>query len=245
MSNLSDIRGLSEDNELTQTILAKFKEIVGNHIPSDFGYVQIAFNKAIFTNYIIVTFAPSNIAINNVKNQFTQKVALWLNLHDLTLEPVNLGGMGAQTLHLIPTTGKNLVYESVKIPFRKPKAALPEIYAALDRFCARYVQALKDNVERLPHKDLLSPAANKMLGLPEYTFVTDKVNPDTTIIKSTNSQLLNFVGIAMISDFGSVKYALSIPTSFVATAQNYIDLWYETSKEASQKQAEILLRDVE
>lgn len=235
MSNyrdMSDIRGLSEDNELTQKILTDFKRIVEKHIPADFGYVRVAFDKAVFTNHVIVTFAPSNIAINNVKNQFTQKVALWLNLHDLTLAPVNLGGMGAQTIHLTPSAGKNLVYESIKIPFRKPKAALPEIYAALDRFCARYVQALKDNVERLPHKELLSPAANKMLGLPIYTMEEDKNQPDTTIIKSTQSELLNFVGIAMFSNFTSVKYALPIPTSFVPTALKYIELWLQTEAES-------------
>lgn len=236
-------RFATEDSEFVQKVLRDFDQIVSKHIPTDFGHKKIYFSAGAFNNYIVVTFAPSSIAINNVKNQYPHKVALWLNLFTLELATINLGGMGERTIYLTPNAGVNLAYESVTIPFRKPsKAALPEIYKTLDKFCARYVQALKDNVDRLAHKDLLSPVANSMLGLPHYTFVTED---ETTIIKSTNSELLNFVGIAMISDFGSVKYSLRIPTSWLSVAQKYIELWYDTSAQATQKQFEILLGDTE
>lgn len=234
MSNyrdMTDIRGLSEDNELTQKILTDFKRIVEKYIPAEFGYVRVAFDKAVFTNHIIVTFAPSNIAINNVKNQFAHKVALWLNLHDLTFEPVNLGVMGAQTIQLTPSAGSYMAYESVKIPFRKPKAALPEIYKALERFCERYVTALKDNLDRLAHKDLLSPVANQMLGLPEYTIEKDL---EIAVIKSSNNDMLTFVSIALDIPH-ETKRILRVATKDLDKAKQFVELWYDTEAEAAKR----------
>lgn len=61
------------------------------------------------------------------------------------------------------------------------------------------------------------------------TFITDG---DTTIIESTDSDMLNFVGLILIDDFGYVKNTLYIPTTELSKAQQYIALWYETVAEA-------------
>ena len=65
-----------------------------------------------------------------------------------------------------------------------------------------------------------------------YTFVTDG---DSTIIKSTDNDMLNFVGIIMFYDFKMVQRELSVPTNRLSTAKDYIVMWYETLREAEER----------
>ena len=67
-----------------------------------------------------------------------------------------------------------------------------------------------------------------------YTIVPHATDSATVVIKSTDSDMLNFVSIVMIDRFGLAKNELNIPKMSVDKAIEFIDLWYATVEQAEQ-----------
>lgn len=103
-----------------------------------------------------IALAPTEHNINGVPGQKPELMsfALWYEYQELA--PQHFGGSGGRAFHIKPDPDnpaeKYLAYASVKVPFRKPKWNEKAVYGALERFCQRYVQLLRENAERLPHK---------------------------------------------------------------------------------------------
>ena len=143
-----------------QEIENKVKEIVKNNIPSEF-YININQSKKFYGGeYLQIFIGASDHDINNVKNQKPQAVSLSLDFDTLELQTQSYGGMGGGSITRQPDKEhpkeKYLVMKSVKVPFRKPKKTEKAVFKAIERFCNRYVQLLKDNVEILTHQDLVN-----------------------------------------------------------------------------------------
>lgn len=207
--------------------LTNFRSILANHMPIDFGYQHISFEKSTFSNRIVISFAPSFQMINKVKGQYPHRVSLWLNTDTLEFETINLGGMGERSLTL--TTQTNYSTDFYHIPFRKPKKNLINIYIAFDKFCERYVEGLKFYLPTLAYKRMLSPAANKMLGLPLYTI--EPYSESENVLKSSDDNMLAFVAMCIGQVQEYKVYSLVYRCDLAITVRQYIELWYQTEAE--------------
>jgi len=120
------------DIQINETI-AQFKKILAQHMPTDFGFQQVYFQKSGFGGgHIYISFAPSFQTIGVVKGQYPHRVSFWLNVNTLEFDTINLGSMGERSLQLTTQTGYVTDYHHV--PFRKPKKSLINIYNAFDKF---------------------------------------------------------------------------------------------------------------
>ena len=215
------------DKQQIDTTIANFDAIMKKHFPADFGYRYLQFEKSTFSNRIVISFAPSFQVINKVKGQYPHRVSLWLNTDTLEFETINLGGMGECSLTL--TTQTNYSTDSYHVPFRKPKKSLINIYNAFDKFCERYVEGLKFCLPTLAYKEMLSPAANKMLGLPLYTIEPHSENEN--ILKSSDDNMLTFVALCIGQALEYKVYSLVYRCDWSLTVRQYIQLWYKTAEE--------------
>lgn len=108
---------------------------------------------------LIIGFAASSHKINGVAWQYPQFCALMLHLRDMSLNTQHVGGSGGGSIYRKPDMNhdkeKYLAMKGVKIPFRKPQPTEEAVLKAVERFCQRWVQALKDNREVLMYQNLV------------------------------------------------------------------------------------------
>lgn len=214
------------EQQIAETI-AQFKQILAKHMPVDFGYQHISFEKSTFSNRIVISFAPSFQVINKVKGQYPHRVSLWLNTDTLEFETINLGGMGERSLTL--TTQTNFSTDSYHVPFRKPKKSLINIYNAFDKFCERYVEGLKFCLPTLAYKNMLSPVANKILGLPLYTI--EPYSENKNILQSSDDTMLTFVALCIGQTLEFKTYFVIYTCELSLKVREYIKLFYQTQEE--------------
>lgn len=136
-------------------LIQNIEKTVNDVLPK--GAHRIVEKMKILGEYSIgITFAASDDLIHRVPGQFPQKVSLLIPYWG-ELKVIN------QFIYVKPDPGKNLAMQSVKIPFRKPKEGDGEaILRAIKRFAERWVQALKDNRDKLMYSDLVD--YEKLLG---------------------------------------------------------------------------------
>jgi hypothetical protein len=135
----------------------KIKTLIQSIVPNAFIIVED--RKTFYqTPYLKILVAGSDKLINNVQGQYPGAVSLSLDLDKLVLEVQGYGGTGGQSI-LINIDKNNprerfLAYSSVTIPFRKPKAAEANVMQAIAKFVSRWKEAIKENLDRMPHNDL-------------------------------------------------------------------------------------------
>ena len=137
--------------------IADIRAILDKNLPETFFKYVAQSRSAIDKNPLLkIAFGPSSHDINGIRGQKPELMsfALWYEYQELA--PQHFGGSGGRAFHIKPDPDnpaeKYLAYASVKVPFRKPKWNEKAVYGALERFCQRYVQLLRENAERLPHK---------------------------------------------------------------------------------------------
>jgi hypothetical protein len=146
---------------------SQIQDIVLSTLPESF-YVILQKRKAIISNdpQLLIAFAPNNYEINQVKGQHPQLVSLLLNMKTLELNTQVFGGNGGGNIYREPDPNhpkeKYLAMVGVKVPFRKPKQTQESVLRAIQLFCERYIQTLKDNKETLRYKDVV-----------DYSFLND------------------------------------------------------------------------
>ena len=210
-------------------VMTNFRSIMANHMPEGFGYQNVWQGKVLGGAKVYISFAPSYQVIGKIQGQYPHRVSLWFDPVTLEFDTVNIGGMGERSLKLTTTT--NFVTDTYAVAFRKPKKAMLNIYNAFDKFCERYVEGLKFFLPTLAYKNMLSPVANKVLGLPLYTIEKDL---DIAVIKSSDNNMLTFVAIALNLP-QETKYILRITTKDLDKAKQFVELWYETEAEAAKR----------
>lgn len=137
-----------------QELKEKVEGIISNTLPNNF-YKSVVERQTFYnTPYLQIIIAAADAHINNVKGQRPQMVSFRLD-SDLSLEVQHYGGCGGRTISTKPEQGSYLAIKSVKIPFRKPKKNEDAVLRALQRFCARYLGALKEHKDNLLYGELV------------------------------------------------------------------------------------------
>lgn len=138
------------------------RTILDQRLPEQ-AYKYVGLYRGIGNEYHLrIAFAASDIDINSVGGQKPQIVslALWNYDDGLTLAPQVFGGCGGDRITRKPDLNdpieKFLAMKGVKIPFRKPKGELKNIYAAIERFCDNWLRLLKENVDVLTDQDVVN-----------------------------------------------------------------------------------------
>lgn len=137
----------------------KVSKILQNNLPVS-AWKEVAERTSMFKEpYIRIMFAANDHAINNVSGQFPQCVSLRLDVNSLELDTQVYGGNGGGVIYRKPNLKdpkeKYLAMKNVKVPFRKPKKTEQATLKAVERFCQRWVQTLKDNRDVLKYQDIV------------------------------------------------------------------------------------------
>lgn len=135
-------------------------------LPYNFGTLQVYPYKFLGEESIKIFFAPSVIELNRVKNQFPNAVSLVLHVATMELDTQVFGGMGGGKIQIKPTN-KYHAFDSVKVPFRKPKREEKNVMQAIDRFTVRYLELLKENKDNYTDEfvRLYTSEAKKFMGI--------------------------------------------------------------------------------
>lgn len=111
------------------------------------------------SEYLAIQIACSDYNINNVDGQKPQLVSLMLELDTLELHTQVFGGFGGGSIYrnIRPEDPKEryLAMQSIKIPFRKPKATSEAVLKAFEKFCISYKETLRENVLELRYTDIV------------------------------------------------------------------------------------------
>jgi len=140
-------------------IIQKLKSITETELPGF--YYEIEERDNSFTNgkYVKIVLAVSNHEINKVRGQYIQDVSLMLT-DTMELYPQIFGGNGGQCIYKKPNMDdpkeKYLAMKSVKISFRRPKMEEKFVLESFKKFCKKYKQALKDNINDLMYRDIVN-----------------------------------------------------------------------------------------
>ncbi len=136
--------------------------LIQSIVPNAFVIVQ---DKKTFygSEYLKIVIAGSDKLINNVQGQYPGLVSLSLDLKTLELEVQGYGGCGGQYVLIKPDKNnpreRNLVYGSVKVPFRKPKGEVKNVLAAIGKFAENWKRIIGENLDRMPHNELVDWSA--------------------------------------------------------------------------------------
>jgi hypothetical protein len=134
-------------------ILTALKKV----LPSK-AFILVEPYKCLGEEHLKIAFAASEININDVRGQKPQIVSLCLR--DLELSVQAFGGNGGQVIYRQPnmedSKEKYLAMQSIKIPFRQPKKEEKAILKAVEKFANNWLQALKDNQDKLTHQNLVN-----------------------------------------------------------------------------------------
>ena len=135
----------------------KIEAILKQVLPKAFTFVQE--REFLGEKSLIIGMAASSYKINGVAWQYPQFVSLMLHFKDLDLHTQHVGGSGGGKIYCKPDMNhakeKYLAMKGVKIPFRKPQPTEEAVLKAVERFCQRWLQALKDNREVLMYQNLV------------------------------------------------------------------------------------------
>lgn len=142
-----------------EQIQQKVMEILEANLPQSF-YKTCTIRTGYFGgDYLRIFFAASDHDINRVSGQKPQACSLSLDLTTLELQTQIFGGMGGQTIYRKPNQDdrreKYLAMAGVRVPFRKPKAEMPCVLKAIEKFCLNYIKALRENLSVLQYQDIV------------------------------------------------------------------------------------------
>lgn len=134
-----------------QDMKNKIQAILDKTLPENF-YKEVSICGGLGKSIAIIA-SP----LEKTSGSFSQEMVslcLWFwKGEDIELKPQVFSGYGGQSFIVNAEPGtkeaKLGIYARVKIPFRKPKDEEEKILSAVERFFARYLQALKDNKDRI------------------------------------------------------------------------------------------------
>lgn len=139
---------------MLSTLVPKIQTILDKQLP-DTAFKQVFVRtKGFGSDYISIKIAASDHQINNVRGQYPLCASLQLH-EDLSLTTQPYGGHGGRRIYfkVLPEDNSFYALHSVDIPFRKPKPEEKYLLKAIERFASRWLQAIKDNADRLPHEN--------------------------------------------------------------------------------------------
>ncbi len=134
--------------------ITDIRVILDKNLPETF-WKEVSKRKTLGSVSLKIAMAPTGYLINGIESQRPQVVSLALWYEHKELSPQAYGCCGGQSFLVHPDPEgpeKHYAYSSVKVPFRKPKWNEKAVYGAVERFCQKYVQLLRENADRLPHK---------------------------------------------------------------------------------------------
>ena len=144
----------------TNTMEEQILELLKKTLPSK-SHIIVQKRKSFYGSfYIKIMFAPTNVELHRVSEQFPQVVSLSLDLDTMELEPQIYGGMGGQCIYRKPNLNdpreRFLAMKSVKVPFKKPIREEKYVLSAIERFCLNWVKTLKENRSELMYQDVVN-----------------------------------------------------------------------------------------
>lgn len=113
---------------------------------------------SLYTEKVTISIGPGKYTINNVPGQYPAMISLWLDMSTLKLEPQVFGGNGGQRFY-VASTREFYCYDSITIRFVKNVPTTDGVIRSLTMFVKTYPKLLRENVDRLPHKDLYNSEA--------------------------------------------------------------------------------------
>lgn len=135
-------------------------EIILNEVLPGFWFKVEPWKGMGKSEYIAIKIAAKDFLINGVRGQRPQAVSLNLDLDTMELTPAMFGGNGGQSVYREPNLNdskeKYLAMKRVKVPFRKPEGTEEAVLRAVQRFCIRYKETLKENIAVLCHRDVVN-----------------------------------------------------------------------------------------
>ena len=139
-----------------QDMQKKIQAILDQALPENF-FKEVRQRKTLGSMSLSIMASPKPTNGERFRHEM---VSLSLNFWERTgleLQTQVFGGYGGQCFIVKAEPGSEAYrlrnYDSVVIPFRKPKAEEKAILRAVERFFSRYLQALKNNSHRIIDKD--------------------------------------------------------------------------------------------
>lgn len=134
-----------------QDMQTKIQAILDETLPESF-FKEVRLREVLGSKSLSIMASPKPTNGERFRHEM---VSLSLNFWERTgpeLRTQVFGGYGGQSFIAKAEPGSKAYrlgnYDSVIIPFRKPKAEEKLILRAVERFFSRYLQALKDNAHR-------------------------------------------------------------------------------------------------
>lgn len=135
-----------------QDMQKKIQAILDQALPESF-FKEVRLRKILGSKSISIMASPGSTNGERFRHEMVSLSLDFYERYPIQLRPQVFGGYGGQSFIAKAEPGSKAYrlgnYDSVIIPFRKPKSEEKAILRAVERFFKRYLQALKDNAHRL------------------------------------------------------------------------------------------------